>query len=255
MGRSATSRTPGNPRKARVRASAERAAKGAPARVRPGSWREPAEHDGLRKAPRQGRSRKIVETILEAAALTFAELGYAKATTNRIAARAGVSVGSLYQYFPNKDALLVRLLEDHHAQVRALIEPVLARVADPTAPLDELLRVLLRDLVAVHEARPALTRALSDAVLRQSDALADGIAHDADAAHASQLRAALAARSDVRRTDFGAMTAILWSTTSQLTRWLVHDAPPDVDRAALLDEAAELLVRYVARDRTRPRSR
>src|ERR1700736_5178789 len=58
-----------------------------------------------RKAPKQERSREMVETILEAAARVFVREGYARATTNRIAAAAGISVGSLYQYFPGKDAI------------------------------------------------------------------------------------------------------------------------------------------------------
>ena len=61
-----------------------------------------------RKIPSQRRSLETVERIVSAAARVFAEEGVA-ATTDRIAARAGVSIGSLYQYFPNKDALLLEL--------------------------------------------------------------------------------------------------------------------------------------------------
>ena len=56
-----------------------------------------------RKPPIQRRSRQTVEELLQAAAQVFEELGYAAATTNRIADRAGVSIGTLYQYFPNRD--------------------------------------------------------------------------------------------------------------------------------------------------------
>src|SRR5205823_3164873 len=62
-----------------------------------------------RKRPKQERSHAMVETIIEAAARVFVELGYARASTNRIAQAAGVSVGSLYQYFPGKDAIAVEL--------------------------------------------------------------------------------------------------------------------------------------------------
>ena len=65
-----------------------------------------------RRQPRQARSRDTVEVLLEAAARVFRRDGW-RATTNRIAAEAGVSVGSLYEYFPNKQALLAALAERH----------------------------------------------------------------------------------------------------------------------------------------------
>ena len=84
----------------------------------------------LRKAPRQQRSRVMVETLVEAAAQTIAERGLADTTTNHIAKRAGVSVGSLYQYFATKDALVDALSERMRkeltmaldTQVRALLD-------------------------------------------------------------------------------------------------------------------------------------
>jgi AcrR family transcriptional regulator len=62
-----------------------------------------------RRKPVQDRSLATVEAILEAAAQVFERYGYAAGTTNRIAGRAGVAIGSLYQYFRNKDAILVAL--------------------------------------------------------------------------------------------------------------------------------------------------
>ena len=71
-----------------------------------------------RKKPRQSRSQATVDVILDAAARIFVETGFAAATTNAIAERAGVSVGSLYQYFPNKLALLAALKERHVLQLK-----------------------------------------------------------------------------------------------------------------------------------------
>ncbi len=74
-------------------------------------------HSGLataaRKTPVQQRSRRTVDEILGAAARILVEDGYSAMTTNDVAAAAGVSIGSLYQYFPNKDALLRALVERH----------------------------------------------------------------------------------------------------------------------------------------------
>ena len=73
-----------------------------------------------RRSPVQGRSRRTVERILDAAAHVFAERGYA-ATTNQVAEQAGLSIGSLYQYFRDKDELLVALHARHLGDVRSRI--------------------------------------------------------------------------------------------------------------------------------------
>lgn len=80
-----------------------------------------------RKTPVQRRSELTVERILDAAALIFSELGYSATTTNHVAAEAGVSIGSLYQYFPNKDALLVALEERHLHEVALVLRDAAQR--------------------------------------------------------------------------------------------------------------------------------
>ncbi|WP_299812557.1 TetR/AcrR family transcriptional regulator [uncultured Roseibium sp.] len=76
---------------------------------------------GQRRQPKQLRSRMMVETIVEAAEQIFTETGYEQATTNQIAERAGISIGSLYQYFPNKDSLIFEVQKAHHdEQVRVV---------------------------------------------------------------------------------------------------------------------------------------
>ncbi|MEW6776336.1 MAG: TetR/AcrR family transcriptional regulator [Bdellovibrionota bacterium] len=63
-----------------------------------------------RRAPVQGRAKKTVQSILEATAQVLVKEGYAKTSTNKIAARAGVSIGTIYEYFPDKDAVVAALL-------------------------------------------------------------------------------------------------------------------------------------------------
>ena len=70
-----------------------------------------------RKLPRQARSQATVDALLDATAQVLVERGYARTTTNAVAERAGVSVGSLYQYFPNKDALITALQQRHVRQM------------------------------------------------------------------------------------------------------------------------------------------
>ena len=64
----------------------------------------------MRKQPQQQRAKKIVDDILEAAQLCIAEQGIVQVTTPKIAEKSGVSVGSIYQYFENKDEIIQELL-------------------------------------------------------------------------------------------------------------------------------------------------
>jgi AcrR family transcriptional regulator len=73
--------------------------------------REPAIALPTRRAPKQGRSKALVDALLEAAARILVRDGWGALTTNRVAAEAGVSVGSLYQYYPHKDAIVAALVE------------------------------------------------------------------------------------------------------------------------------------------------
>ncbi|SON60904.1 putative HTH-type transcriptional regulator [Mycobacterium simulans] len=75
-------------------------------------------HVIARKTPAQERSRETVQRILDAAARVLKERGYGGVSTNRIAAAAGISPGSLYQYFPNKDAILEAMVADYTRQLQ-----------------------------------------------------------------------------------------------------------------------------------------
>jgi AcrR family transcriptional regulator len=115
-----------------------------------------------RKTPRQPRAVETRARILAAAGRVFAAHGYAAGTTNRIAEAAGMSVGSLYQYFPNKDAILVELVRDHiqagTAEMLAAVEPF-AEAADPDA-LEALVQAVVTALVRTHARDRRLHRVL-----------------------------------------------------------------------------------------------
>lgn len=103
-----------------------------------------------RKQPRQRRSAETVDRILEAAARIFDERGYRATTTNHVAEAAGVSIGSLYQYFPNKDALLVALAEHHIDEVAAQFGDRLARLRTDVPDLPDTVRALLELTVEMN---------------------------------------------------------------------------------------------------------
>jgi AcrR family transcriptional regulator len=111
-----------------------------------------------------------VRVILEAAARIFEERGVAAATTDAIAERAGVSVGSLYQYFPNKESLLATLAACHLLEARAALEPALAGL-DAATPFDAALRRFVHAMVALHTARPRLHQALHDEALYDTESI------------------------------------------------------------------------------------
>jgi AcrR family transcriptional regulator len=95
-----------------------------------------------RKTPRQSRALATVEAILEATTRILVESGYAKINTNEVARRAGVSVGSLYQYFPNKQSLLVQL---HHRHALEATAPMFAALRQSRGkPLRTVLRQIIR---------------------------------------------------------------------------------------------------------------
>jgi AcrR family transcriptional regulator len=104
-----------------------------------------------RKTPRQERSRRTVDRILDAATRIFDEVGYSAATTNDIAADANISIGSLYQYFPNKDSILVALARRHIESTVAELVSVVSGLESGYL-LEDVLRTVLDFLVEQHEA-------------------------------------------------------------------------------------------------------
>ena len=115
----------------------------------------------MRREPRQGRSRQTVHAVLGAVPRVIRREGVDAVTTNRIAEAAGVSIGSLYQYFPNKKAIFGALHERHVEDVRGVIERTMA---DPSRSLDEFTRRLVEGLAELHAAEPELHELVSEQV-------------------------------------------------------------------------------------------
>ncbi|HVK99244.1 MAG TPA: helix-turn-helix domain-containing protein [Dongiaceae bacterium] len=117
----------------------------------------PAKH---RIAPSQPRSRQKVEFIIEAATRILRSQGIAGFTTNRIAEVAGVSIGSLYQYFRDKDAILEVIVQRHLDEIGAIAQSGSSEQSDDAAKLTRL-DELIDAAVAAHARDPALHRAIS----------------------------------------------------------------------------------------------
>jgi AcrR family transcriptional regulator len=197
-----------------------------------------------RKRPAQRRSQDTVDAILDAAAQVFAERGHARGTTNRIAARAGVSIGSLYEYFPNKDAILVALAERHLERMLGEVASRLEEAQERAGSLGALLRRFVGAMLDAHERNPALHRvvfseaphppALHACVLQMEE----GLAHSVEA----WLR-----RSDeVRHPDPDRAAHLVVQTVEALThRYAHHHTIHDLPREDFVEEVVSLLGSYL----------
>lgn len=112
----------------------------------------------MRKEPSQARSRATVEAIIEAGARVLSDLGWAGFTTNKVAETAGASIGSLYQYFPDKLSLVEAIRRQHFDQVLAVISDAAA----DEKPLRQFARELTRGMIAAHSIHPTLHQVLLD---------------------------------------------------------------------------------------------
>lgn len=120
-----------------------------------------------RKQPKQARSTELVTAILEAAVQVLAKEGAQRFTTARVAEKAGVSIGSLYQYFPNKAAILFRLQSDEWRQTADMLRGILE---DDEKPPLERLRILVHAFVRSECDEAAMRVALNDAAPLYRDA-------------------------------------------------------------------------------------
>jgi AcrR family transcriptional regulator len=101
-----------------------------------------------------------VDQILEAPARVFGERGYAGTTTNHIAERAGVSIGSLYQYFPNKHTILVALHARHMESASEAMQSTMEGALREKKAPEQLLRRFVRQVIEMHASEPALHHVL-----------------------------------------------------------------------------------------------
>lgn len=114
------------------------------------------ENESRRSARRQQRGLQRQAEILQAAALVFDEEGYGDATTNAIAAKAGISPGSLYQFFPNKEAIANALAQHYTQQLHVLWDSSFTTEM-VTLPLNKLVDVLVDSMLKFDENRPGFS--------------------------------------------------------------------------------------------------
>jgi AcrR family transcriptional regulator len=193
-----------------------------------------------RKSPRQARSRQMVEAILDATARVLGKSGYARLTTNQVAEVAGVSVGSLYQYFPSKEALVDAVLDRHLGNVRTAL---LAGMTDLHAlPLRAKVRGLLGLLAAAIGAHADMQRTLITELplgrRRERQAEAEQHMHQAIVAVLEAHRAEL-------RVDDLAKAAFFVLVSVDAIMMAVLYYRLDMGNPDIVDETTALVVRYL----------
>jgi AcrR family transcriptional regulator len=193
-----------------------------------------------RKLPRQARSQATVDALLDATAQVLVERGYARTTTNAVAERAGVSVGSLYQYFPNKDALVAALHDRHVQGVLAVMEQQVERHAG--APLVDSLAGLVEASVQAHREGAELHRVL-EAQLGHLDV------HDhneLDRRVGALLRRLLEDhRDELAVKDLKLAAFTLQHAVHALVHAMVFDRPPGISLRTATEEIVRLAVGYL----------
>ena len=197
---------------------------------RPQGGRADAASFRPRKLPRQRRSTATVDAIVEATARLLIEHGYEGASTRRIAERAGVSVGSLYQYFPSRDALVTAVIERHVDEVLDRIGGLLRRVE--RAPLDRAIRRVVEAVLDLHDRDPGLHVVLMEQLPRADrTALLTKI----DRVLGAQLRGFVRGRHDFARLDVERAMFVL----SRACIPLIHARTPGADDRSQQEERAE----------------
>jgi AcrR family transcriptional regulator len=194
-----------------------------------------------RRKARQRRARETVTVVLDAAAQVLQREGYARATTNRIAERAGVSVGTIYQYFADKDDMFDAVIRREIDGLQKILRDV---APDPRTPLAGALRDLLAALVRARPEAPALFRSLEqvpNALFRRRVAAARG-------AVTGWVRDFLAARRrELRVQDLETAAFVMVSAAEGVAL----NASPEFYRGRAADELALVFTRYLASEAPR----
>jgi AcrR family transcriptional regulator len=195
----------------------------------------------LRRKAKQERSRQTVEALLEAAARVLQRRGYAGATTNRIAATAGASVGTLYEYFANKEAVYDALIQQ---EIETVVAAIRSNDLDPDATIHDTLSWVLRRAMSALRHGPDFLRALEQvpgAVFRRRLAKARnaviGFIRQLLEAHRRELR--------VTDLDFAAFIVV------SAAEGIASNASGDLFSDRLAEEIAALLNLYLTGEEAR----
>jgi AcrR family transcriptional regulator len=176
-----------------------------------------------------------VDAVVEAAAELLVEVGYGRASTNAIARRAGVCVGSLYQYFADKEDIFRTIVRRHRERVLPAVARAFTRMAEPDSDLVETALDLLRNMASANAENPRLMAAIEQELgwLEHED--------EAKPHLVGQLADILRHRRAVHPRWVAATAELMVVTVGSLSRWLVHGKPPELDTQLLTAGVGRML--------------
>jgi AcrR family transcriptional regulator len=196
-----------------------------------------------RRTPKQERAQATVDAVVEAAARILVEDGYARLSTNKVATRAGVSVGTLYQYFSDKEAIVAAIVDRLAEERIGTFASTLLGMADADIELEDGLRILLDATLAAMRVRPQLARRLMLEAPRGGRL---------DLEHEWKTRCTEIARSvmyrrreKVRAGDVDLMAHVVITAAFAVLTDAVAWRPELIDTDVLRDELAALAARYL----------
>ncbi|MEW5852502.1 MAG: TetR/AcrR family transcriptional regulator [Myxococcota bacterium] len=194
-----------------------------------------------RRQPMQARAQATVESILRATERVLVKEGYDGANTNRIAEVAGVSVGSLYQYFPSKEALVMALVDEHCDQMLGLMAQHVSESQD--ASLEVATRAFVRAMLHAHALQPELHRVMVEQLpriqgfdkVRQMSAMAQALVMEFLQRHRARLRPA-----NLELASFLVVYAV-----EAATHAAILEKPHALQDGELAEEISQLVLRYL----------
>lgn len=198
-----------------------------------------------RKPPIQKRSKATVDGILAAATQVFESRGYAAGTTNRIADCAGVSIGTLYQYYPSKEAIAVALLERHIADTNRRLKEWVGHMVAERHGLSDALQDYVQGMLDTHAGKPRLQHILLEETPlppRVHQALLE-----AERQAAKTVAGLLRLYAEVRHENLDHAGFMLVQTVESLThRFVAHPDNSGISRADLVSELVTMLQAYLS---------
>ncbi len=199
-----------------------------------------ARRPARRRRPKQQRARQTVEAVLDAVMRIVKREGVKAVTTNRIAEVAGVSIGSVYQYFPDKRAIFIALHERHIQQIDRLVETKLFENAE--SPLDELIRAMVEAMIEAHETDPEFYGLMMAEVPHR----AEGTRDFAVRLHGA-FRLAISSRVHElkRRRSLDKIVFVVTHMVESLSHGAVLRRPPGLSLASAKEEAVRAVLAYL----------
>jgi AcrR family transcriptional regulator len=199
-----------------------------------------------RKVPSQERSRKTMAAICKVAANVFSNVGYAETTTEEIAAKAGVSIGTLYHYFSGKEAILYALWEQHEIEIKSLVQQIdqdIRRQGFVNRGIVPILLHLVLELVSHERERNRLFISqigLPETIIQKRRNLGLYIE--------SAMESIFRDFANVRIRNPRVGLHIIWATVQAVIHDYILSASDHIKPEELIDEFSDMMSRYVFAD-------